>query len=165
ALARGIEQDRVVKTQRAAPPPIADMPARALGAMKDKGKSFGSQPSGEAAAADALQLFLAVSGRAASLRPFPAALPATDSTAVVVEGDVSRGDLRDASILDGWSWFPEGGILELRIGPDGSVELVRMLGRWDEETAARARAEAGRLRFSPAQRESRWARLTAAPPN
>jgi hypothetical protein len=111
------------------------------------------------ASGDAMQLFLAATGRAAA----PRALPAADMPALSrlrIGGDVTLADLLDLQVLDGWDWFPVAKALELTIDASGAVKFVRLLGNWDDVDAERAREAAGKLAFRPSARSTRRAVLS-----
>jgi hypothetical protein len=108
---------------------------------------------------DAMQLFLAATGRAAA----PRALPAADAPSpprLRIGGDVASVDLLDPWILDSWDWFPEGRALELTIDAAGAVNAVKLLGNWDGREAERARESAVKLAFRPSARTTRRAVLS-----
>jgi hypothetical protein len=126
--------------------------------MADEG-SFRSR-SAATAAAGAVQLFLAVSGRAAAPSGMNiAALSARPP--ICIEGDATWVDLQNFVILDGWTWLKKGMALELAIDPAGVVTNVFPVGKWDAQTAAQADQEAKKLIFSVSEKKSRQVTLTA----
>ncbi len=140
----------------AAQPTVA--PTRAKGPAMNEMKQYRFQPAG--AAAGAMQLFLAATGRAAAPLAFRAetALP---QWRVRIEGDVGPDDLLDPKQLGEGEWLPEGLFLELEVAADGTVAVVMPLGDWDASAVARAAAAAKKLVFSASARKTRRATLSA----
>jgi hypothetical protein len=140
-------------------------PGRSKGAALEAGGPPRSRLSGSRVSADAMQLFLAVTGLAAAPPAVEIMGPAR-RPAMRIAGDVSRSDLSDPGLLDSWSWFPPGLALELDIDAAGMVVAVVPVGPWDGKAAARAEAAARELRFPASGRKSRRAVVTvSAPPN
>jgi hypothetical protein len=153
------EKDKSAAPNLAAAPAAAPRPGAADYALKGENGSR-RQPAGtEGAAAEAVQIALAVSGRAAApMRIRLAELP--PASRIRINGDVSRADLRNPALLDEWSWFPDGGAIELAIAGDGRVSAVSLTGRWEASAAALARGEAAKLLFSASDAGLRRALLT-----
>jgi hypothetical protein len=103
-------------------------------------------------------LFVAATGRAAG----PLGLDATATAPPPrfgIEGDVAWTDLRDPWLLDDWSWFREGMVLELEIDGAGSVTAVKPLGPWENPALSAVEKAARQLVFSAAKRKIRLARI------
>jgi hypothetical protein len=132
-------------------------PGRAKGAAMEEGIPRRYRFSGSSAAA-AVQFLLAATGRAAA--PMAISISTLNPQPTFhFEGDVSLADLRDPVLLNEWHWFPEGLALGLEIAADGAVTKVVTLGRWDGQTAARAREAGAKLRFSASGEKKRRAVL------
>jgi hypothetical protein len=156
-----LEKDKEKAQNLAAAPTL-----RKKGGALDEGQPLKSRGIGPGESIEAAQILLALAGRAAAPRLLPGpTLPSTP--AVQIAGDVSRADLSNPGLLDSWSWFPEGRVLELEIDAKGAVVAVTPLGPWGEQSAARAQSAARELRFSASGMKSRRAVLTlsALPPN
>ncbi len=124
-----------------------------------------SRVPGSRVVADAMQLFLAVTGHAAA-PPAVEIMGPAKRPAMRIAGDVSRADLSDPGLLDSWTWFPAGLALELGIDAAGMVVAVVPVGPWDGQAAARAETAARELRFPASGRKSRRAVLSRfVPPN
>ena len=136
-------------------------PAPAKGGMAEKAKARRSPSGGDVMAVDAIQLFLAATGRAAA----PRLLRMEAAPAVRFAGDVEQEDLLDPWSPAGWEWLPDGSALEMTIAADGSVRTVELLGQWETNAAARAKAAAMKLTFSVAGRETRRVVLSRDPVN
>jgi len=106
----------------------------------------------------AMQLFLAATGRAVAPGGIAMAALAPRPT-IRIEGDVTWADLSDPGLLDGWSWFKKGMILELEIAGAGQVTAVIPVGQWERSMAARAEKAARQLTFSISEKKSRRARI------
>jgi anti-sigma factor RsiW len=127
---------------------------------REGGKAvFRQRLAGREAAAGAVQLLLAATGRAVAPMAITISSPGPRPR-FRIEGDVSMADLRNPEILDGWSWFQEGMSLELAIGPDGGVAAVTLAGTWNEQAAATASEAAKKLTFSLSDKGERRAALT-----
>jgi len=149
-----MEKDKQSDRQLAAAPAAQFKGAGMEDRVQQRSRLHESSASG-----DAMQLFLAATGRAAA----PRALPAADTPApprLHIGGDVASVDLLDPWILDGWDWFPEGRALELTIDAAGAVNAVQLLGNWDGREAERAREAALKLAFRPSARVTRRAILS-----
>jgi hypothetical protein len=149
-----MEKDKVSDRKLAAAPA-----ARFKGAGMEDRMQLRSRFHESSASGDAMQLFLAATGRAAA----PRALPAADTPSpprLRIGGDVALTDLLDPLILGSWEWFPEGRALELTIDAAGTVNAVKLLGNWDEREAERAREAAVTLAFRPSARTTRRAVLS-----
>jgi hypothetical protein len=79
-----------------------------------------------------------------------------------IGGDVAWGDLREPELLDGWSWFKKGMILELELDGSGVVTAVITVGQWERSTVARAEKAARQLTFSVSEKKSRRARISVS---
>jgi len=138
----------------------ASLSSRAEG-MAPGGRDHRREQSLRLSAAAAVQLFVAATGRATG----PLGL---DATALAppprfgIEGDVAWTDLRDPWLLDDWSWFREGMVLELEIDGAGSVTAVKPLGPWGNPALAAVAKAARQLVFSASKRRIRLARISVS---
>jgi hypothetical protein len=120
---------------------------------------YRSRPAEMTAVSGAVQLFLATTGRAAA--PMGIIMAALAPRSLIrIGGDVAWGDLRDPELLDGWSWFKKGMILELELDGSGVVTTVITVGQWERSTVARAEKAARQLTFSVSEKKSRRARIS-----
>lgn len=108
----------------------------------------------------ALQLFLAATGRAAAPLGIEMAVPAPSRFRIA--GGVVWTDLRDPGLLDGWSWFKKGMILELELDSAGLVTAVIPVGRWEPSAVDRAEKAARQLTFSVSEKKTRRARISVS---
>lgn len=154
-----VDKDNFAAAKLTAPAPVRDK-----GSLPRKAEAQLRRFSGSAMAGDAMQLFLAATGRAAAPRMLRAE-KALLRLPVRIEGDVAEEDLLDPWPLDAWAWLPAGSALEVTIAADGSVRAVALLGRWETGAAARAKAAAGKLAFTASARETRRAVLSRDPLN
>lgn len=166
----GTAQPALAAKAQAAPPAgkgIADaaLLARAAGYEMGVEKSFRSRSRAAAAIAGAAQLFLAATGRAAA--PLGIDMAALMPPRLLIEGEAGRADLLDPELLEGWSWFKKGMILELELDGAGAVTAVIPLGQWERSLVARAEKAARQLTFSISGKKSRRARISvsASAPN
>jgi len=136
-------------------------PGRDKGSLPRKAEAQLQRFSGSGMAVDALQLFLAATGRAAA----PRLLRMEAAPLVSFAGDVEMEDLLDPWPAAGWDWFPAGSELALTIAADGTVKTVELLGRWETTAAARAKAAAMKLAFSASGRDTRQVVLSRDPVN
>jgi hypothetical protein len=153
------EKDNFAAAKLAAP-----APGRDKGSLPRKAEAQLPRFSGSAAAGDAMQLFLAATGRASA----PRLLQMEASSLrlpVEIRGDVTEEDLLEPWPLAGWAWLPAGSQLQVTIAADGSVNTVELLGRWETGAAAQARTAAGKLVFSASAQKIRRAVLSRDPLN
>jgi anti-sigma factor RsiW len=153
------EKDRLAAAKLAAPAPDRDK-----GSLPRKAEAQFPRFSGSGTAADAMQLFLAASGRASA----PRLLQVEASSLrlpVEIRGDVTEEDLIEPWSLASWTWLPAGSRLQVTIAADGSVNTVELLGRWETGAAAQARTAAGKLVFSVSAQKVRRAVLSREPLN
>jgi len=148
---------KLAASESAATQPMA-APTRAKGHAINEMQQYRSRSAG--AAAGALQLVLAATGRAAAPLAFRAEI-APPLWRVRIEGDVAPDDLLDPQQLGEGEWLPEGLFLELEIAADGTVAVVTPHGDWDAVVLARAEAAAKKLTFSASTRKTRRAVLSA----
>jgi hypothetical protein len=159
----GVNSGELLKNKYEIPGKAAT-PVRSQGAMTAGGMPPRSRYSASGAPGDAMQLFLAATGRAAAARvPHEAVRPSP--WPMRVEGDVAPTDLMDPGLLDNWDWFPEEKAMELTIDAAGAVRAVTLLGQWGGLEAARASEAAGKLTFRPSAKETRRAVLSRTPLN
>jgi len=129
--------------------------------MASGGRDRSRERSVRLSAATAVQLFVAATGRATG----PLGL---DATALAppprfgIEGDVAWTDLRDPWLLDDWSWFREGMVLELEVDGAGRVTAVKPLGTWENPALAAVEKAARQLIFSVSKRKIRLARISVS---
>jgi len=150
------EKDNFAAAKLAAPAPVRDK-----GSLPRKAEAQLRRFSGSVMAVDALQLFLAATGRAAA----PRLLRMDAAPLVSFAGDVEQEDLLDPWAAAGWDWLPAGSALALTIAADGTVKAVELLGSWETDAAARAKAAAMKLAFSASGRETRQVVLSRDPLN
>ncbi len=142
----------------------AAAPAQPMNGLAEKANVQRQRFAGGATAGDAMQLFLAATGRAAA----PRLLRADTSPPpppVRFAGDVEQEDLLDPWSPAGWEWLPAGSALEMTIAADGTVRAVELLGQWETRASSRAKAAAIKLAFSASGRETRRVVLSRDPVN
>lgn len=147
---------------KAAPAPLPPLPDRldaSRRAVAEQGAEPGRRPM--RAAAGALQLFLAASGRAAA-PPGLGMVEAFSGPLARIEGEAAA-DLLPPGLAGVDDWLPAGAALELTIDARGRVLAVTLLGEWEEEAAFRARREALELAFAPRSAARRRAVLLREP--
>jgi len=137
----------------------AVLPARAKKYEKGDEEAFPAEFREAAAISNAMQLFLAATGRAATPGGMKMAVLAPQPT-IRIEGDVTWSDLRDPELLAGWSWFKKGMIMELEIDGAGQVIAVLPAGQWERSMAAMATKAVRQLTFSISGKKSRRARIS-----
>ncbi|MCU0235908.1 MAG: zf-HC2 domain-containing protein [Acidobacteria bacterium] len=153
------EKDRFAGDTLSAP-----APGRDKGSRQRKAETLLPRLVGSVAAGDAMQLFLAATGRAVAPRLLPAEAW-SQAPAVRIAGNVTEDDLIALRPLAAWDWLPAGMALEVTIAGDGSVRAITLLGEWDLEAADRARTAAAQLLFSGSTLETRRAVLFRDPLN
>jgi hypothetical protein len=131
------------------------------GFMPRKAQAQLSRFAADGMAVDALQLFLAATGRAAA----PRMLRMKTALPVHFTGDVEPEDLLDPWAPAGWEWCPAGAAVAVTIAADGTVKAVELLGQWQSDAAARAKAAAMTLAFSASERKTRRVVLSRDPLN
>lgn len=84
-----------------------------------------------------------------------------------IEGAAVWADLLDPELLDSWSWFKKGMILELELDGAGVVTAVIPVGPWQRSIVVRAEKAARQLTFSISAKKSRRVRISvsASSPN